>query len=874
MKNRKRRSTGRSTLSEKLYKDEEIQSSSDEEELKKIVNRVVDGNEGETEKDEMLGKMSEYIGELSEKNLKDDLVNPFDLCSEINCENIIISRKTLGRSIPIAMTLSMKTEELYSIDKKNDLRRFHITHTIQDNCNRINLKKYFVNHKRQFTAPTTIDVNGNNEFGAVGDVDGCLTIWKNVEDDMKILERLNAHRQSVTTVKFRRHSKMNDDFQINNMNRSSYNLLNELFSGGKDGVIRTWNCATLLPIRTFVGHHSVVSSIDIFSNDRFISAGSTDNSIRCWKVEEESQLIFNTSKYCVDVLAYLNNNLFVGGTRENSILLFHVNKKNAIFTKSNAHTINRPTIDEHKSSELPYDSWITAMSTIPSSNLFVSGNVYGEINMWKLKNDMRSFTLLRTIDQFYGVVNSLCLTRNYLVVVLAKENGVGRWICYRDKKIENALLYRLRLGNANFSHLYSRMTSTIVTTPTFKNKNEIDSVIFGIENYGRCITPTFYQFNESWFMTGTQVNLDRSIFHLLSIDGDRMENGIVDKYSFDFSHGDIWSIRNCTEFPSLTAIKYNRVSSNQYDFGIWKIEEELIEKKDMESISLDEAIYFGEERINSFEWKPLFSQQFVQSIDNEAKIFDFDNNNIRPIVNWKIGSGNINSIEWSPHFQSSLIGLLSTNSFIYFYDIRQKLNTHQLSTPNYERIQTFDFNRKSCNFFASGGSDGSVKVWDMRKLDREIKKFSDEWTHWISSVSYNPLNDNFLLASSYDGQVLLYNIINLEEEDDGKNGRNRELFDVHEIYGNEDDDKHKDKDKMKCDEIDEIEIPEHIHKELLTDRIISSYRDHEESVYGCCWSNQDAWLHASISFDGRIVFRTVPKHEKYNWQAYKSFLSI
>jgi len=38
---------------------------------------------------------------------------------------------------------------------------------------------------------------------------------------------------------------------------------------------------------------------------------------------------------------------------------------------------------------------------------------------------------------------------------------------------------------------------------------------------------------------------------------------------------------------------------------------------------------------------------------------------------------------------------------------------------------------------------------------------------------------------------------------------------------------------------------------------------HEDSVYALAWSATDAWVHVSLSFDGRVVLDQVPSSEKY-----------
>ena len=53
------------------------------------------------------------------------------------------------------------------------------------------------------------------------------------------------------------------------------------------------------------------------------------------------------------------------------------------------------------------------------------------------------------------------------------------------------------------------------------------------------------------------------------------------------------------------------------------------------------------------------------------------------------------------------------------------------------------------------------------------------------------------------------------------------------------------------------------HSSPPTDNVISVYEEHEDSVYNVKWSTTDAWIFASLSYDGRLVINHVPTNEKY-----------
>ena len=48
------------------------------------------------------------------------------------------------------------------------------------------------------------------------------------------------------------------------------------------------------------------------------------------------------------------------------------------------------------------------------------------------------------------------------------------------------------------------------------------------------------------------------------------------------------------------------------------------------------------------------------------------------------------------------------------------------------------------------------------------------------------------------------------------------------------------------------------------DEVIHCYEEHEDSVYSAVWSAADAWVFASLSYDGRLVINHVPSQEKFS----------
>jgi ribosomal RNA-processing protein 9 len=66
----------------------------------------------------------------------------------------------------------------------------------------------------------------------------------------------------------------------------------QLFSCSCD-TVKLWNVDEMAYIETLFGHQDGVMGIDCLSQERPVTAGASDRSVRIWKIIEESQLVYN-----------------------------------------------------------------------------------------------------------------------------------------------------------------------------------------------------------------------------------------------------------------------------------------------------------------------------------------------------------------------------------------------------------------------------------------------------------------------------------------------------------------------------------------------------------------------------------------------------
>ncbi|GAB1204464.1 hypothetical protein APSETT445_003119 [Aspergillus pseudonomiae] len=151
--------------------------------------------------------------------------------------------------------------------------------------------------------------------------------------------------------------------------------------------------------------------------DQCVSVGARDRTARLWKVVDESQLIFRggSSKHSyqennLDCVAPLPPNHFVTGSDSGAISLWSVHKKKPLHTITLAHGLDPlPPLDELSSEVDPKIAasnarhmrrnprWITALATLPGTDIVLSGSWDGWIRAWKISEDKRTIIPLGPI---------------------------------------------------------------------------------------------------------------------------------------------------------------------------------------------------------------------------------------------------------------------------------------------------------------------------------------------------------------------------------------------------------------------------------------------------------------------------------------------
>jgi ribosomal RNA-processing protein 9 len=250
----------------------------------------------------------------------------------------------------------------------------------------------------------SVAVSPSGKFVATGGEDRKLIIWDAAT--LTPMQTFTQHRDSVSGLAFARH--------ISVMNSGE-----QLFSGSFDRTIKTWSLSSAghAYVETLFGHQDTISSLGAMAIDQCISVGARDRTARLWKVLDEAQLIFRggSSKNSyqennIDCVAPLPPDHFVTGSDSGAISLWSVHKKKPLFTIPLAHGLDPlPPLDELSSEVDPNIAasntrhmrrtprWITALATVPGTDIVLSGSWDGWIRAWKISHDKKTMQPLGSV---------------------------------------------------------------------------------------------------------------------------------------------------------------------------------------------------------------------------------------------------------------------------------------------------------------------------------------------------------------------------------------------------------------------------------------------------------------------------------------------
>ncbi|KAK1770335.1 WD domain, G-beta repeat-containing protein [Phialemonium atrogriseum] len=352
----------------------------------------------------------------------------------------------------------------------------------------------------------TVAASQDGKFVVTGGADRRLVVHD--ASTLRPIRAFTQHRDSVTGLAFRRGT-------------------NQLFSCSKDRTVKVWSLDELAYVETLFGHQDDCVDIDALAQERCISVAARDRTARLWKVVDETQLVFRgglserkpllpstapgaaavhpyslAHEGSMDRVAMLDDELFVTGSDNGALALWGIHKKKPLHIIPRAHGIEPPLRPDQASADVspdpsvippPQPRWITALRTLPYSDVVLSGSWDGCVRVWRLSSDKRKLeavgvlgrggapgpdpaeaTTNGTTDQeappptninnsssnngfaIRGIVNDISVAERgdrgkdglCVVVAVGREHRLGRWTVFKGGR-NGAIVFEVpRLARA------------------------------------------------------------------------------------------------------------------------------------------------------------------------------------------------------------------------------------------------------------------------------------------------------------------------------------------------------------------------------------------------------------------------------------------
>ena len=323
----------------------------------------------------------------------------------------------------------------------------------------------------------------------------------------------------------------------------------------------------------------------------------------------------------------------------------------------------------------------------------------------------------------------------------------------------------------------------------------------------------------------------------------------------------MWHISSSYNNPALFSTCFSSLKDGDLQLGckLWKLP--LDENLQLCSSTTDTSEPSAHQSVNKIEevatfsttsqtnithimWKPIENDQQLMGLgDGALSLWDVGQSTPSHIETYRFPEKkgypvSIANGKWNPHHGAKQFAVAAGQN-ILSWDVRANEMSFQIENAHSQLVRDLDFNPNKQYFMATCGDDCHVKFWDVRQPSTPVAVINDQHSHWIWSTRFNPFHDQLVLSCGSDSRVILYNKASISSEPFGH-------------FADDEDDSDAETSSTK----EEKEPPK--------DGLISSYDEHEDSVYAVEWSAADPWSFASLSYDGRVVINKVPKKVKFD----------
>lgn len=140
--------------------------------------------------------------------------------------------------------------------------------------------------------------------------------------------------------------------------------------------------------------------------------------------------------------------------------------------------------------------------------------------------------------------------------------------------------------------------------------------------------------------------------------------------------------------------------------------------------------------------------------------------------------GVVEDVQWHPK-NETMFGTVGDDHFAMLWDTRSgKEPVHKAEAHNAE-VNAIAFNLHNTNLFATGSSDNTVGLWDIRQMKNgKLHSFESHYDQ-VTSVAWSPFSETILVSGSADRRVIYWDVTKIGQEqtpEDSEDGPPEVLF--------------------------------------------------------------------------------------------------
>eukprot|EP01080_Neovahlkampfia_damariscottae_P002599 gene2599-3559_t len=281
-----------------------------------------------------------------------------------------------------------------------------------------------------------------------------------------------------------------------------------------------------------------------------------------------------------------------------------------------------------------------------------------------------------------------------------------------------------------------------------------EAAVYGqIINKSRSIASVSADVDHHRFLVGSHSFNSNNEVHLIDYLEDSKNIWCIKIFPHE---NEIWSLSPSPIDQSLFWSIHN--DGNEFKTTLWKMPEEE------ESVALKQQIELSgfEERLHTVLWHPSLYQFDVTNIEDRVitvdtkyvKEWNFNSqkNESKSLSEYKFDS-KVNSAKWDPHHLDTVAVACGKN--IEMIDLKTNKTSVCAKEAHDGVVSCLEYNPYNPYQLCSGGHEGKVKIFDVRKTTDPLKVLHGH-SHWITNIKYNSVHDEMLITSSTDSIVNLW----------------------------------------------------------------------------------------------------------------------